>query len=631
LDDEFVPCAEHQSVSFSFCPSKHRRVLKFIEKINELGDFDDQLLEAIATLTVTIRTEADIDENDGVVMQEATETLTHFYAVWVDPRDLSYHNFENIIPLDRALCFDTKYGTKPLPLRLNIHSIEQPNKKMNMIKCKIDGPDAALLLELDKLGLYHTPSNASTRGGQRFIFSSSTLSQGLTTAINCSDTFFKALSRPQSQYYKKSFQFVNYVFRCNKFAPGDNKFEMHMDTPYYDAERKHISKYTILIYLSDGKGNPALSIHHNNDHDQRIDIDNVATFDCVIFDQKYPHEGQAFVDSDKIFLRSELVFFERHLYLKSGDYDSAIGKLFSSAVYYTLQSTFQPDYSRHAHELYERVNKAHWRLGDDMQSKTIEPIVLHKIWHGLHFATNGNDYWLPHVTDNNNNHHQLSHEQRESYLKMIAVIAVLDYFNCRYGEQVENNNVLKTFRKECSSEQLCVPNDVESKSGWIMSYLWNQISKDSKHGEYMTFTNSERKEEYFRDRLPLSDYVLPPGEKASQCCPQCNNPFLPWKCKSTLDDYEEEYKHCEELLLNSPLILLDNRLQIDEKLIDIEYDKIYFKHNRKVQHVNFAGTSNKLRFRFAAFNISYLLIFFSQRQPRVGNTTHRKSIWVTRS
>jgi hypothetical protein len=36
LDDEFVPCAEHQSVSFSFCPSKHRRVLKFIEKINEL-------------------------------------------------------------------------------------------------------------------------------------------------------------------------------------------------------------------------------------------------------------------------------------------------------------------------------------------------------------------------------------------------------------------------------------------------------------------------------------------------------------------------------------------------------------------------------------------------------------------
>jgi hypothetical protein len=181
LDDEFVPCAEHQSVSFSFCPSKHRRVLKFIEKINELGDFDDQLLEAIATLTVTIRTEADIDENDGMVMQEATETLTHFYAVWVDPRDLSYHNFENIIPLDRALCFDTKYGTKPPPLRLNIHSIEQPNKKMNMIKCKIDGPDAALLLELDKLGLYTTPSNSSTRGGQRFIFSSSTLSQGLTT------------------------------------------------------------------------------------------------------------------------------------------------------------------------------------------------------------------------------------------------------------------------------------------------------------------------------------------------------------------------------------------------------------------------------------------------------------------
>jgi hypothetical protein len=374
-----------------------------------------------------------------------------------------------------------------------------------------------------------------------------------------------------------------------------------MDTPYYDAAQKHISKYTILIYLSNGKGNPALSIEHHED-DQQVKIDNVSTLDCVIFDQKYPHEGQAFVDSDKIFLRSELVFAEKRVNLEDEENKPVISKLFSSAVYYTLQSTFQPDYSRHAHELYERVNKAHWRLNDDTQSQVFEPIVLHKSWNGLHFATNGNDYWFPHVTEENNNHlHQLAHEQRESYLKMIATIAVLDYFNCRYGEQVENNNVLKTFRKECSSEQISVPNDVESKSGWIMSYLWSQISKESKHGEYMTFTDSKRKEEYFRERLSLSDYVLPPGEKVNQCCPMCNSDFTPWKCDYTLDTYEEEYKHCEELLLNSPLILLDNRLQIDEKLIDIEDDKIYFKHNKAAQHVNFAGTSHQPEIRSAVF------------------------------
>lgn len=36
--------------------------------------------------------------------------------------------------------------------------------------------------------------------------------------------------------------------------------ELHSDTPYYDASRKHISKYTLIIYLSDGEGAPALKI-----------------------------------------------------------------------------------------------------------------------------------------------------------------------------------------------------------------------------------------------------------------------------------------------------------------------------------------------------------------------------------
>jgi hypothetical protein len=567
LDDEFVPCAEHQSVSFSFCPSKHRRVLKFIEKINELGDFDDQLLETIATMKVS---------------------ADQFYAVWVDAQDLSYNNFESILPLDRALHLNCQPGHELPTMEFSLNSITRPNKDMHVVRCQLQGPGTKSLLALDGLGLYQTPSNASTRGGQRFIFSSTVLSRGLTQAIKQSN-LFKVLSTPQSKFYEKCFQSVNYVFRCNKFAPGDNKFEMHMDTPYYDSVRKQISSYTMLIYLSNGKGNPALSIVHSTE-EKKVEFDELSTLDCVIFDHQYPHEGQAFVDSDKIFLRTELIFTNTHV-----EHAPAVSKLFSSAVYYTLQSTFQPDYSRHAHELYERVNKAHWRLNDDTQSQVFEPIVLHKSWNGLHFATNGNDYWFPHVTEENNNHlHQLAHEQRESYLKMIATIAVLDYFNCRYGEQVENNNVLKTFRKECSSEQISVPNDVESKSGWIMSYLWSQISKESKHGEYIELTDAEKKEKYFNQVLPSARYRLPEGQTADQCCPMCNHDdFVPWKCGYMMTHYGRDVEKNLRYLKGAPIILLDNKLQFDPAGVKIEDDKLYFHLNNDGNIAcNFAGTCN---------------------------------------
>jgi hypothetical protein len=38
------------------------------------------------------------------------------------------------------------------------------------------------------------------------------------------------------------------------------------------------------------------------------------------------------------------------------------GGLFASAIYYTAQSMFQPELAQHAHELYEKVNRAHWGL-----------------------------------------------------------------------------------------------------------------------------------------------------------------------------------------------------------------------------------------------------------------------------
>ena len=50
---------------------------------------------------------------------------------------------------------------------------------------------------------------------------------------------------------------MNPVFRCNRFEPGDANFHRHRDTPYYDAARRHVSRYTVLVYLTGGTGGAA--------------------------------------------------------------------------------------------------------------------------------------------------------------------------------------------------------------------------------------------------------------------------------------------------------------------------------------------------------------------------------------
>ena len=113
---------------------------------------------------------------------------------------------------------------------------------------------------------------------------------------------------------------VNPMFRCNRFEPGDANFHRHHDTPYYDAAREQISRYTVLLYLTGGSARPALDLGG------LAALDTIDALTCVIFDQRYEHEGAPYQDGRKVFLRTELVFTEpgvRH--------DPAIAELFSKA------------------------------------------------------------------------------------------------------------------------------------------------------------------------------------------------------------------------------------------------------------------------------------------------------------
>jgi hypothetical protein len=127
-------------------------------------------------------------------------------------------------------------------------------------------------------------------------------------------------------------------------------FASHLDTPYYDSARSQVSKYTLLIYLTAGRNKPALRVHD-------VELNEIEEMTCVIFDQSYEHEGRPFMEGDKVFIRSELVFKDKEL-----GHNSQIASLFSEACYMTGQSVFDGDLASYAHECFERANSLHWAI-----------------------------------------------------------------------------------------------------------------------------------------------------------------------------------------------------------------------------------------------------------------------------
>ena len=104
-----------------------------------------------------------------------------------------------------------------------------------------------------------------------------------------------------------------------------------------------------------------------------VSLDELQDMQCVVFDQQYEHEGSAFKDNNKVFLRSELIFEDKE---GKARHEEEIGGLFSSAVYFTAESTFQPELAKHAHDLYERVNRAHWGLDEQKSISLLSSPLL---------------------------------------------------------------------------------------------------------------------------------------------------------------------------------------------------------------------------------------------------------------
>ncbi|MBN6052232.1 2OG-Fe(II) oxygenase, partial [Nonomuraea sp. RK-328] len=460
-----------------------------------------------------------IDEGVRERFARPSELAPHLAAVFVDPRELSFRTFENIVPLDRWFA--------DVPLRLELGEPEELAKDVYASSLRLPDAGRARLEGLDTLGLYVPPLNAATRGGERFIFHSALLAEALTEAVR------NAMPEPMLD----GFSHVNPVFRGNRFEPGDSHFHRHLDTPYYDAARGHVSRYTVLLYLTGGTGEPALVLTGGTA------LADIESFTCVVFDQRYEHEGAPFRDGRKVFLRTELIFAED----PEVTHDPEIGALFSKACYLTGESVFAPELARPADACYNQVAAAHWN--GLARGPAREP-YLHKRFRGVHFVANGYDFWFA----------------RNDALSLAecAAITLLDYFNCRLGDE--------SFRDLCESAVVEAEDDA-----WIPAFL-----KDK--GGAGTPAVAPFDKSHLFPESELTDDV---------CCPFHDmGAFDPTRLDEIVDLNERAQSFAKAHIMPAPILMLGEDVVLDPEKFMIRGNQIHVLGKESLTPVNFAACWN---------------------------------------
>jgi hypothetical protein len=451
-----------------------------------------------------------------------SSAMPHLAAVFADPEELSFRTFENIVPLDRL------FERTPLALALKGRVRLSEKGGAPAYRFEIAPSDATreALLGLDGLGLYLEPLNAGSRGGRRFIFHSERLSDALGLAVR----------EAMPKRLLGGFSHVNPIFRCNRFEPGDERFQHHVDTPYYDAARHHASRYTLLLYLTGGTGAPALRLQGG------VELEELPPMTAVLFDQSVPHEGSAFLEGRKVFLRTELVYED-----DSFAWEPGIAQLFSKACYLTGESVFAPELARHTHDYYDRAALAHWK---GLQATDSPEPFVHKQFRGVHFVANGYDFWFP---------------KGSLSLKECAALTLLDYFNCKLGDEA--------FRKLCTSEVL------HGHDAASIPRLLNALAEP---GE---------------PPLVALDKALffPPPEEPDEriCCPfHSFEVFEPARCDEIVELYTSAQHFAQRRILPAPVLLMGQEIFLDPEKFLVEGDKIHVLGGEALQPVNFAACWN---------------------------------------
>ncbi|MEW2352333.1 hypothetical protein [Spirillospora sp. NPDC029432] len=448
----------------------------------------------------------------------------HLAAVFADPRELSFRTFENILPLDGLL--DGAEWTMELTGR------EEFAAGAYTFALRLPDTGRERLERLDALDLYVPPLNAASRGGDRFIFHSALLAEALTEAV-------KGALPPAAL---EGFSHVNPVFRCNRFEPDDANFHRHRDTPYYDAARDHVSRHTLLIYLTGGSGDPVLDLSGGGA------LTDIEPFTCVVFDQRYEHEGAPYRDGRKVFLRTELVFTDPGV-----AHDPEIAALFGKACYLTGESVFAPELARHADDYYNRVAAAHWE-GLTPAPDGAREAYVHKRFRGLDFVANGYDFWFAARGG-------LSPAE-------CAAITLLDYFNCKVGGTA--------FRAQCESTVI----EAED-SRWIPDFLAGR-------GGEAPIAPFDKSLLFPEPEAPAT------GELPDCACGICDGGMLNPAFESTRNaDVIEHYTRAQDAakadIMPAPILLLGESVALDPDRFVVEGGRIHVLGKEALTPVNFAS------------------------------------------
>ena len=486
-----------------------------------------------------------LDERWRDLFARPVTEMPHMVAAFVDPEAFHFRTFENIVPLDRLM--------QGAALAFSLTDCAQPSPELDLFTFSIGASEDArrVLDRLDGLELYVPPLNAGSRGGKRYIFLSEQLSEALGEAVR----------QAMPEHLLGGFSHVNPVFRCNRFEPGDGDFLSHLDTPYYDAARDHVSRYTMILYLTGGEGASTLEV-------EGVALDAIEEMTCVVFDQRYEHGGRAFDEGRKVFLRTELIFEDA-----SVEHDPGIAQLFSRACYMTGESIFCPELEAHAHDCYDRVAAAHWGGLSEPQEGQQQP-WLRKSFGGVRFVANGYDFWFA--------------KSGGLSLQQAAALSILDYFNCRIDGE--------PFRRACTSEVIEGSGDAD----WIASLLEDQpearpgASPFGRLDPSLLCPEAERVDPriccpfHIMDREFIEEYDLEEemygdGERVY------------WDATRNDDIvrfYEEARRFTSGLLARAPIFMMGQRIFLGEERFLVEGDKIYVSSEERCQPVNFAACWN---------------------------------------
>lgn len=453
-------------------------------------------------------------------------------AVFVDPRQLSYHNFENILPLDAfvkarddAFQFDLEETTSQWWSHTKSFRLSGSTQCLNQVAA---------------LDLYTEPSNLESRGGRRFIFHSSSIADALSRAIRRLDmSEWKGLSSADK------FVSVNSVFRCNLFRPGDKVFQSHLDTPFRDANRSHYSLYTMLIYLKETRSGSLEVFPPDDEDEERENIDLDEAMMCVLFPQKCRHIGFPCDETDKIFFRTELIF-ESRVECRANPLAMVD---FAKAVYVDGMRYFSPEAGAAAAGLYDSSNRGRWdqcHLGLD-GANSYEIFFLKGPMPGQEhgfpaFVTNGHEYWFPVGCD----------------LREAAVVAIMDYCNCHWGGS--------SFRSLCRCKVIDRPTS-EDKIYQMLHFLRSSVRE-----RLINFCTTAEKE--FAVDQKIESQVSESKVPVNSCCWLHDDTQFAWA--DCHEFFEVCASHFRSKVMGAPIVFLGQKdVLICEDDIRVMGDKIY--------------------------------------------------------